>query len=37
MKRKIGVFKNEKMAARSYNSWAKLIFGEYARLNKIDD
>jgi len=32
----IGVFKSEKMAARSYNSWARLLFGEYARLNNID-
>lgn len=36
-KKTIGWYKTEKKAAKSYNSWAKFVFGDFAFLNKIED
>lgn len=34
-KKTIGWYKDEKKAAKSYNSWAKFVFGDFAYLNDI--
>ena len=33
----LGNFKNEKEAAQKYNSTAVVLFGEFAKLNVIED
>ena len=33
----IGYFKTEEEAATAYNKRAKILFGEFARINKIDE